>query len=387
MNIKDIIEKKINKGRLTEEEIKYFIKNYCEGIIPDYQASALITAIKINGMNEEETFYLTEAMIESGKKIELSEVGKKIYDKHSTGGVGDKVTLVLLPILSALGFKIAKMSGRSLGYTGGTVDKLESVPGFKINLEVDEFVNHVKKTGMALMSQTPEVAYADKKIYELRDAIACTDSIPLIASSIMSKKIASGANNIILDVTFGSGAFMKKREEAKKLEKLMVTLGKNAKVNVYSQITSMEEPLGFCVGNSLEVLEAMAFLNGRDIPDLKKVVYDLVIEVLKKKNSKKTKKEYIMQIDKVIENKKAYMKFIEFLENQGANLNEFKEKVKKQNGEENRFAIVSKNDGIIKNVDAHLIAKATFNLGAGRKNKEEKIDYFSRNSTKQKKWV
>ena len=215
MNIIDIIENKKNGYELTEEEIKYFIENYTNGEIPDYQAAALIMAICINGMTQDEILSLTMAMAKSGDVLDLSDISNHIVDKHSTGGVGDKITLIVMPIIAALGIPVAKMSGRGLGITGGTADKLESIPGYNINLSIDEFKKNVKEIGISLMSQTLNLAPADKKIYALRDTIGCTSSIPLIASSIMSKKIASGANSIVLDVTCGSGAFMNSKEELK----------------------------------------------------------------------------------------------------------------------------------------------------------------------------
>ena len=247
MNIIDIIENKKNGYELTEEEIKYFIENYTNGEIPDYQAAALIMAICINGMTQDEILSLTMAMAKSGDVLDLSDISNHIVDKHSTGGVGDKITLIVMPIIAALGIPVAKMSGRGLGITGGTADKLESIPGYNINLSIDEFKKNVKEIGISLMSQTLNLAPADKKIYALRDTIGCTSSIPLIASSIMSKKIASGANSIVLDVTCGSGAFMNSKEEARKLAKMMSLIGKWANRETVCVLTNMDEPLGYSV--------------------------------------------------------------------------------------------------------------------------------------------
>ena len=280
MNIKEIINKKKNKIELSEEEIQYFITNYTKGNIPDYQAAALLMAIFLNGMTQKEIAYLTIDMANSGKKLDLSELGN-VVDKHSTGGVGDKVTLILIPIIASLGIPVAKMSGRGLGYTGGTADKIEAIPGYQTMLSEEQFIQNVKKIGVSLITQTLDLAPADKKIYALRDAISCTDSIPLIASSIMSKKIASGANKIVLDVTYGSGAFMKTKQEAIQLAQEMQAIGEMAGKETVSVITSMEQPLGYSVGNTLEVIEAIEFLQGKMQEDVKQVVLEVGAQMLK----------------------------------------------------------------------------------------------------------
>lgn len=377
MNIVEIIDKKTKKEELTKQEIEYFVANYTAGEIKDYQAAALLIAIKINGMTEAETMYLTEAMVKSGKTLDLSGIDSEIFDKHSTGGVGDKVTLILIPILVSLGFRVAKMSGRGLGFTGGTVDKLESIPGFEIELSIEKFMENVRKNGMSIISQSEELAPADRKIYKLRDTIAATDSIPLITSSIMSKKIASGANNIILDVTYGSGAFMKTYEEALKLKKLMEKVGNLFNINVISEITKMQQPLGYCIGNSLEVLEAMAFLNGQMAKDLKNVVYKLVEKAVisKDKNAKPT--EIREKIDEIIKDKTAYKNFLRLITNQNGDIIKFKELVQKQNNKQNAYKMFAKKSGKIERIDALCIAKASFKAGAGRERKEDEIDYFS----------
>ena len=240
MNILDIIAKKRDKKELSKEEIEYFIENYTNGNIADYQAAALVMAIYLNGMTKEETTYLTIAMANSGDVLDLSELGT-VIDKHSTGGVGDKITLILMPIMAAMGVAVAKMSGRGLGFTGGTADKLEAIPGYRTNITEEEFRKNVKEIGISLITQTANLAPADKKLYELRDTISCTDSIPLIASSIMSKKIAAGANKVVLDVTCGSGAFMKNKEEAEKLSKVMKQIGELAGKETICIITNMDE--------------------------------------------------------------------------------------------------------------------------------------------------
>lgn len=275
MNIQEIIIKKRDKGELTKEEIKYFINEYTNGNITDYHAAALIMAIYLNGMTEEETTNITLAMAASGDVMDLSDISENIVDKHSTGGVGDKITLVLMPIIASLGIPVVKMSGRGLGFTGGTADKLESIPGYRIWLDIDEIKENVKNIGISLASQTGDLAPADKKIYALRDAIGCVDNIPLIASSIMSKKIASGANKIVLEVMVGSGAFMQTVEEATKLCNQMISIGKLAGKDVVCVLTNMNEPLGINVGNSLEVIEATECLKGNISNDVKEVVCTL----------------------------------------------------------------------------------------------------------------
>ena len=280
MNILDIIAKKRDAKELSKEEIDYFIKEYTEGNIQDYQASALIMAIYINGMNDREITDLTLAMAHSGEVLDLSCFGENVVDKHSTGGVGDKVSIILLPIIASLGVPVAKMSGRGLGFTGGTVDKMESIPGYRTNVEIDEFIEDVKKVGISMIGQTMNLAPADKKIYALRDTISCVENIPLIASSIMSKKIASGANKIVIDVTVGKGAFMKNKEDAQKLAEQMIRIGELAGREVRCVLTPMDEPLGYSIGNSLEVIEAINFLKGDMPKDLKNVVLELGANML-----------------------------------------------------------------------------------------------------------
>ena len=261
MNILEIIAKKRDKKVSSKEEIDFFVKNYTNGNITDYQAAALIMAIYINGMNYEETTSFTLAMAHSGEVLDLSELGM-VVDKHSTGGIGDKITLILMPIIASLGIPSAKMSGRGLGFTGGTVDKLESIPGYNTNIDISEFINNVKNIGISLMGQTLNLAPADKKIYALRDTISCVESIPLIASSIMSKKIAAGAEKIVLEVTVGSGAFMKNIEDATKLSETMIGIGNLADKETICILTNMNQPIGYSIGNSLEVIEAVEALNG-----------------------------------------------------------------------------------------------------------------------------
>ena len=373
MTILDIIEKKRDKKELTKEEIYYFVKEYTEERINDYQAAALIMAIFINGMTKEETTNLTLAMANSGEVLDLSKLNKIIVDKHSTGGVGDKVSIVLLPLVSSLGVSVAKMSGRGLGFTGGTADKLEAIPGYKTNIDIKEFIKNVEEIGISMITQTLNLAPADKKIYALRSTIACVESIPLIASSIMSKKIASGAQKIVIDVTVGKGAFMKNIKEAEKLATEMIEIGKLANRQTVCVLTNMEEPIGFAVGNSLEVMEAIKFLKGEKIEDLEQVVFELGAYMLKlagvEKNLEKAKK----LLRKNIENGKAYEKFIELVKKQGGDTSYLLEI---ENFEKAKYIepLYSNKKGYIYEINAKEIGQISCNLGAGRNNKEDKIE-------------
>ena len=275
MNILDIIAKKRDKKVLNKDEIEFFVNEYTKGNIADYQAAALVMAIYINGMTDEEITNLTIAMANSGDILDLSQISEIIVDKHSTGGVGDKITLILMPVVASMGIKVAKMSGRGLGFTGGTRDKLESIPGFNTSISVEEFIKNVKEHGISLMGQTLNLAPADKKIYALRDTISCTENIPLIASSIMSKKIAAGANKIVLEVTVGDGAFMKNKEDAEKLSRLMIKIGELSGKETICVLTNMNEPIGYSIGNTLEVIEAIEDLKGNMQEDVKEIVETL----------------------------------------------------------------------------------------------------------------
>ena len=280
MRMYDIIHKKRNGGELSEKEIKFFVNGYTDGSIPDYQASALCMAIYFRGMNADETAALTLAMADSGDRIDLSGIDGFTVDKHSTGGVGDKTSLIVAPIVAANGGKVAKMSGRGLGHTGGTVDKLESIPGFRTSLTPDEFIKQVNDIGLCIVGQTGELAPADKKLYALRDVTATVESIPLIASSIMSKKLAAGSQGIVLDVKTGSGAFMKTVEDSERLAEEMVSIGKAAGRKVTALITDMDIPLGASVGNSLEVIEAIKTLKGEGEKNLTEVCLSLAAQML-----------------------------------------------------------------------------------------------------------
>ena len=371
MNILDIISKKRDQKELSKEEIEYFIKNYTNGNIADYQAAALVMAIYLNGMTKEETTHLTIAMANSGDVLDLSELGI-VVDKHSTGGVGDKITLILMPIMAALGVVVAKMSGRGLGFTGGTADKLESIPGYRTNISEEEFRINVKEIGISLITQTANLAPADKKLYALRDTISCTDSIPLIASSIMSKKIAAGANKVVLDVTCGSGAFMKNKEEAVKLSKVMKQIGELAGKETICVITNMNEPLGNAVGNSLEMIETINSLKGNMPEDVKEVVLELGSYILKLAGKGEDIKKNKIEIENCVNSGKAYKKFVELIQRQGGDISycENTEKFEKAKYEEN----ITFEEGYISKIDAEKIGKIACYLGAGRIKKEDKID-------------
>ena len=329
-------------------------------------------AIYINGMNEEETTNLTLAIAHSGDILDLSELGN-VVDKHSTGGVGDKVTLILAPVIASLGVPVAKMSGRGLGFTGGTIDKLEAIPGYNTNVSEKEFIETVKKIGISLIGQTLNLAPADKKIYALRDATSTTSSIPLIASSIMSKKIAAGANKIVLDVTYGSGAFMKTRDEAQKLADAMIKIGKLANRETIAVITPMEQPLGRNIGNTLEVIEAVEALKGDMQDDVKEVVLELGSNMLKladKGNNLEENKEKMMEN---IKNGKALEKFKQLVINQGGDVTyiENTEKFKKATY---IVPVILDKEGIVKELKAEEVGKLSVFLGAGRLRKEDKIE-------------
>lgn len=367
MNIIDTINKKRLKQELTREEIEFFVNGFVKGDIKDYQISSLLMAICLNGMSDEETFILTDVMLNSGDKIDLSKIDGLIVDKHSTGGVGDKVTLVLAPLLASLGIKIAKMSGRGLGHTGGTIDKLESIPGFDVKIDEDRFINQVNDIGISIVSQTGNLVPADKKIYALRDVTGTVESIPLIASSIMSKKLASGADVLLIDVKVGSGALMKNLEDAKKLANLMCKIGKNNNKTILCVISNMEEPLGYAIGNSLEVKESIDTLKGNGPSDLLELVItlaSLIVAPFKKITTEEARRLLFKQLN----NGEAYNKFLEFVKAQNGDINKLEIS--------NRiFSIRSTKSGYINKIDALKLGEIARNIGAGRKTMEDIINY------------
>ena len=373
MNIQEIIIKKRDKKELSKEEIDYFIRGYVNSEITDYHAAALIMAIYLNGMTEQETTDFTLAMANSGEILDLSDISKCVVDKHSTGGVGDKITLILMPIIASLGVPVAKMSGRGLGFTGGTADKLESIPGYKTNLSLNEFKENIKQIGISLATQTGDLAPADKKIYSLRDAIGCVDNIPLIASSIMSKKIASGAGKIVLEVMVGSGAFMKTKEEAIKLCNQMKEIGKLSGRETICVLTNMDEPLGRSVGNTLEVIEATEALKGNISKDVKEVVCELGAYMLKLAGWGSSIEENRETIELQIYNGKGLEKWKELVSKQGGNT-EYIDNINIIGQAKFSFPVISDQNGFISKLDAQKVGEISVHLGAGRTKKEDNIE-------------
>ena len=373
MRMYDVIRKKRDGEALSDEEIAFFIKGYTEGDVPDYQASALCMAILLNGMSDHETAVLTDCMARSGDMLDLSRYGDKTVDKHSTGGVGDKTSLVVGPIAAALGATVAKMSGRALGHTGGTLDKLESIPGYVTGLTEDEFFKVVDKAGMAIIGQTGNLTPADKKLYALRDVTATVDSIPLIVSSIMSKKLAAGSKNIVLDVKCGSGAFMKTIEDAEKLARNMVEIGRRCGRNMTALITDMDKPLGKAVGNALEVKEAIEVLRGNEKGDLYEVCVALASEMIALvKNIPAAKAE--KQVVHAIEDGSAYKKMIEWVGAQGGD-SRYIEDPSLFPVPAFSTPVYSPESGYISRMDAEKVGTTEVLLGAGRLTKSDGIDH------------
>ena len=367
MNITELISKKRRGFCLSDDEINWIINSYTEGNIEDYHMSALAMAICFQGMDDRETASLTYAMAKSGDQIDLSMFDNLSVDKHSTGGVGDKTSLIIAPIVASLGGKVAKLSGRGLGHTGGTIDKLESIPGYNTSLSFDEFTCNVKKIGVALIGSSKNLAPADKKLYALRDVTATVDSIPLIASSVMSKKIASGAKNIVIDVKCGSGAFMKTIDDAKKLAQKMVSIGKLCNRNITALITDMDVPLGNAIGNSIEVMEAIDVLKGNGPSDLRKICVNLSSEMLSLVFGGEWKEKVINSLD----SGSALSKFYEWIEAQGGNLDLLNCRSKYS------YDIIAKKSGYITHMNSELIGRSAMLLGAGRTKVTDTIDYSS----------
>ncbi len=373
MRIEDIIEKKRDGGILSREEIHYFINGYVADEIKDYQASALLMAIYIRGMNKQETAILTDEMRISGDIWDLSEIPGKKVDKHSTGGVGDKVSLVLGPMVAACGAKLAKMSGRGLGHTGGTLDKLESIPGMRIVLTKDEFKKQVRDIGIAIIGQSPEIDPADKKLYSLRDVTGTVSCMPLIASSIMSKKLASGADCILLDVKYGSGAFMKTIKDAEALAHTMVDIGKELNKDVRAEVTDMDQPLGCAVGNNLEVKEAINTLKGHGPRDLTEICLSSGSIMLVQAGLFNNKEEARRALIEVVNNGSAFEKFRQFVTAQGGDVS-YIDDTNKFPVSKNIFNVISKEEGYVSRIDALAIGKASMLLGGGREKMDDIID-------------
>jgi pyrimidine-nucleoside phosphorylase len=373
MRFYDLIIKKREGRKLTQEEISFMVKEYSKDRIPDYQMSAMLMAIYFQEMDINEIKYLTMAMVHSGKIIDLSSIPGIKVDKHSTGGVGDTTTLALVPMVAAAGVPVAKMSGRGLGHTGGTIDKLESIKGFKTELSLNQFINIVKKVGASIISPTSDLAPADKKLYALRDVTGTIDSIPLIVSSIMSKKLAAGADAIVLDVTTGSGAFMQEYKDALKLGKIMVDIGLELGKETVAVISNMDEPLGFAIGNSLEVKEAVEILKNRGPEDLRNLCLILGAHMLKLGGAVKNYEEGKDKLEKILKEGIAFNKFKEMVIAQGGNP-EIIDNPELLPLAKHSTKIKADISGFVQKIDSRLVGESAMLLGAGREKKESKID-------------
>ncbi|WBP83847.1 pyrimidine-nucleoside phosphorylase [Mycoplasmopsis edwardii] len=373
MRVVDIIEKKKNKQELTEQEIKFLINSYVEGKTPDYQMSAFLMTVLFNSMTSKEIALMTKYMMHSGDVIDLSEIPGIKVDKHSTGGVGDKTTLAVAPIVAACSAPVAKMSGRGLAQTGGTIDKLESIPGFNVELTERQFIDQVKKHGISVIGQSGQLVPADKKLYALRDVTATVDSIPLIASSIMSKKLATGSNAILLDVKCGNGAFMKDVESATNLARTMINIGKELNVDVRAEITNMNRPIGREIGNKNEVIEAIKTLKGEGPSDFNELVYSSCATILEQAKIAKTHEEAEKMVSEVIKNGKALEKFYEFVTLQGGDA----EILKGDNfwNPKHKLEVKSTQEGFLEIFDSLTFGLVSMKLGAGRQTKEDSLDF------------
>ena len=373
MRMVDLIVKKRQGEELTDEEIRYWIKGYVAGEIPDYQTSAMTMAILFKGMNKREVSTLTDAMEHSGDVLDLSAIKGVKVDKHSTGGVGDKTSLVLGPMVAACGAPMVKLSGRGLGHTGGTLDKLESIPGMRIGLSEDELIKQVNEIGIAICGQTRNLVPADKKMYALRDVTGTVESIPLIAASVMSKKLAAGTDGILLDVTVGNGAFMKNIDDARTLAKLMVEIGTRLKRNTIAVLSDMNEPLGMAVGNALEVKEAIASLHGKGPEDLMELCYTSGSLMLTQAKVAKDVNEGRKMLQEVINNGKAYEKFLLMVKAQGGNP-DFIEHPEKFEVAKNQIEVIATKAGYVKSINALEIGLSSMQLGGGRETMDDVID-------------
>lgn len=374
MRMYDIIKNKRDHKELSKDEIDFFIENYVTGEVTDYQASALLMAIYLNGFTEVETSNLTMAMVNSGEVIDLTMIDGIKLDKHSTGGVGDKTSLILIPMVAAAGGKVAKLSGRGLGHTGGTLDKLESIPGFNIEVDEAKFKDLVQNAGLVIAGQTQNLVPADKKIYALRDVTATVDSIPLIAASIMSKKIASGSNAILLDVKYGEGAFMKTAKDAEELARAMVSIGKNLGRNTSAAITLMGEPLGYAVGNALEIQEVIEVLSNRGPDDLRELCLELGAQMLKLGNIEVDVEKGRKLLEELLANGKALSKLRELVVNQGGDPAVI-DNPKKFTISPLIYEVKSPKEGYVFDLDAEKVGISSLITGAGRETKADNIDH------------
>jgi len=373
MDIRNIINKKRNKQELTDDEIRYFIQKYTKGEVLEAQAGALLSYIYLNGLTDRETLNLSLAMANSGDKLDLSEISNDIVDKHSTGGVGDKVTLILMPVIAALGIPVAKISSRGFGISGGTIDKLEAIPGFNTEISLEEFEENIKDIGVSIINQTYNLAPAEKKMYKLRTLVSCADCLPLVAASLMSLKLASGSNKIAFDITCGSGTYIKTKEDAKKLGKMLVKLGSELDKKVAYVITSMDEPLGYSIGHVLEIKETIQCLRGSLSQDIGDVVVALGSVILELSGKGRNLNENSKLIIDTINSGKALMKFKEMVASQGGDI--------KYIEEPNLFSkaqyivpVYSTEAGTIESIDADYVGSVARYLGAGRMNDDSEID-------------
>lgn len=373
MRVYDLIAKKRDGGNLSAEEIKFLIDGYVKDLIPDYQIAAWLMAVYFQGMDDEEIINLTKEMVLSGEVIDLSDIKGIKVDKHSTGGVGDTTTLILGPIVAAGDIPVAKMSGRGLGHTGGTIDKLEGIPGFRVELSKEEFLNQVNKIKLAVVAQTGNIVPADKKLYALRDVTATVNSIPLIASSIMSKKIAAGADAILLDVKAGSGAFLTELTEAIQLAQLMVKIGQGFKRETVAVLTNMDQPLGYAVGNALEVKEAIMTLKGQGPEDLTQLCLELAAHMFVLAEKASNFQDGYTLAEELLSSGKALEKFRELIHAQGGDVRVIDQPDLLPSAS-NTLAVYSKETGYVKKIDAQEIGKGAMLLGAGRSKKEDIID-------------
>lgn len=373
MNTIDIINKKKNKNALTKEEIYFIVNGFTNKKIPDYQMSSLLMAIVINGMNEQEITNLTEVMMNSGDIIDLSSIKGIKLDKHSTGGVGDKTSLVLGPIVAACGGIVAKMSGRGLGHTGGTIDKLESIPGFNCFISIDEFKNVVNKIGISIIGQTDSLVPADKAIYSLRDASGTVDSLPLIASSIMSKKLATGSDAILLDIKCGKGAFMKDLSSAQELAKIMIKIGKSLNKDIRVEITNMNQPLGRMIGNKNEIVEAINTLSNKGESNFVKLCLSSASTMLTQAGISANEEEGLILAKEALSSGKALDKFYQFIEAQGGELLAIKSPMFWN--PKNKIDILAMDNGFLEIYDSLVFGNVALKLGAGRKTKNDVIDF------------
>ncbi len=374
MRIVDLIQKKKEGKKHTQEEIYFLVEGYMKGDIEDYQMSAWLMAVCFKGLDIDETAWLTKSYIDSGEILDFSHFSPNVADKHSTGGVGDKVTLVLIPLLASCGLTCAKLSGRGLGYTGGTVDKLEAIENFNCEMKTDKFIEQIKKTGAAISAQTPNLTPADGKIYALRDVSATVDNKSLICASVVSKKIASGANHIVLDVKYGSGAFVKTKKEAQELAQLMIDVGHKLNRNIKAVISSMEQPLGTHIGNALEVLESIEFLKGNYQKDLHEVTFKIASMLLVSAGICKDEKDAVKMLEEKIKSGDALEKFSEIIINQGGN-SKVLEDYSILKIDSNKIAVYALKSGYIKGLKALDIAHACKIIGGGREKKTDKIDF------------